>query len=185
MKVGYAVPVVVLITASGMTYRWLRETRPPWAVRIWKEISLPYRLVKLQTSEPDRSIRMPVAGVPTSRVANTWQASRSGDRKHEGQDIFARRDTPVVSATDGIVIRTGENRLGGNVVVVFGPGGRRYYYAHLSRHAEALNVGDEVLRGTVIGYVGDTGNARGSPPHLHFGIYTATGAINPLPLLAD
>lgn len=143
------------------------------------------RIVQLQFSEPDTALLMPVAGVPVRRVANTWKAPRPGGRKHEGQDIFGKRGTPVVSATDGVVVRIGTNSLGGNVVSVMGNGGRIYYYAHLERYAEGLKSGQEVLAGDTIGYVGNTGNARTTPPHLHFGVYTAAGAVNPLPLLVD
>jgi murein DD-endopeptidase MepM/ murein hydrolase activator NlpD len=83
------------------------------------------------------------------------------------------------------VVRVGENRLGGNTVWVVGAGGRGYYYAHLDGYAEGLEVGDYVTPDTVLGYVGTTGNAVGTPPHLHFGVYTRAGAIDPLPLLAD
>jgi peptidoglycan LD-endopeptidase LytH len=65
---------------------------------------------------------------------------------------------------------------------VIGAGGRVYYYAHLDRYAENLKVGDAVTTETVIGYVGNSGNAKGTPPHLHFGVYTSTGAIDPLGL---
>ena len=75
--------------------------------------------------------------------------------------------------------------MGGHTVSVIGDGGRKYYYAHLDSYAPKLEVGDWVTRKTVLGYVGSTGNADGTPPHLHFGIYTTTGAIDPLPLLKD
>jgi murein DD-endopeptidase MepM/ murein hydrolase activator NlpD len=78
----------------------------------------------------------------------------------------------------------GENRLGGNTVTVLGAGGRAYYYAHLDAYAHGLAAGQYVSAGTPLGYVGTTGNAAGTPPHLHFGVYTAQGPINPLPLLA-
>jgi murein DD-endopeptidase MepM/ murein hydrolase activator NlpD len=71
--------------------------------------------------------------------------------------------------------------LGGNVVWIFGPGGQRHYYAHLERFAD-LRPGDLVMPGDIVGYVGNTGNARGTPPHLHYGIY-ASRAVNPFPLL--
>lgn len=128
---------------------------------------------------------MPVEGARARRVADTWHAPRSEERLHEGQDIFAPRGTPVYSATEGYVARAGENRLGGNVVYVVGAGGRGYYYAHLDSHAPGLAAGDHVTPETILGYVGTTGNAAGTPPHLHFGVYTPTGAINPLPLLTD
>ena len=144
-----------------------------------------YRLFQMQLREPDSELLMPVEGVPVKRVANTWGARRSGGRDHQGQDIFAKRGTPVVSATDGIVVRVGTNNLGGQIVSVMGNGGRMYYYAHLDRYAPGLAVGRSVAAGDVLGYVGTTGNARGTPPHLHFGVYTATGAINPLPMLVN
>jgi murein DD-endopeptidase MepM/ murein hydrolase activator NlpD len=128
---------------------------------------------------------MPLKDVKKSQIANTWGAARDGGRAHEGQDIFAPRSTPILSATTGYVVKIGEDNLGGHTVSVIGDGGRKYYYAHLDSYARNLEVGDFVTRQTVLGYVGSTGNADGTPPHLHFGVYTATGAINPLPLLTD
>ncbi len=75
--------------------------------------------------------------------------------------------------------------LGGQTVSVIGAGGRVYYYAHFDSYAPGIAEGDYVTPQTVLGYVGTTGNAQGTPPHLHFGVYTPTGAINPLPLLTD
>jgi murein DD-endopeptidase MepM/ murein hydrolase activator NlpD len=142
------------------------------------------RVARLSAQAPDRNLSMPVQGVARKQVANTWHAAR-GDRKHEGQDIFAPRGTPVLSATEGYIVNIGENNLGGQTVSVIGAGGRTYYYAHLDSYAPNISVGDQVDRETVLGYVGTTGNASGTPPHLHFGVYTASGAMNPLPLLAD
>jgi murein DD-endopeptidase MepM/ murein hydrolase activator NlpD len=140
------------------------------------------RVVRLTTSPPDASHRVPVDGVPASRIANTWHAARDRTRLHEGQDIFAPRGTPVRSASSGVVVRVGPNRLGGNAVSVLGAGGRTYYYAHLSRYADRLQPGAFVSAGDILGYVGNTGNARGTPPHLHFGVYTPAGPVDPLPL---
>ena len=120
---------------------------------------------------------------PRSRVLrDSWHAVRPGGRLHEGIDIFAPHGTPVRSTTEGVVARIGRNRLGGMVISIIGPGGQRHYYAHLSRFAD-LRRGQRIAAGTVIGYVGNTGNARGTPPHLHYGIYVGRGAINPFPLL--
>lgn len=143
------------------------------------------RVAKLHTQEPDTRIAMPLENISKRQIADTWQAPRGVDRKHEGQDIFAARGTPILSATNGLVYRIGENNLGGQTVSVIGAGGRVYYYAHLDSYARGLQVGDRVTTRTVLGYVGTTGNAQGTPPHLHFGVYTTTGAINPLPLLTD
>jgi murein DD-endopeptidase MepM/ murein hydrolase activator NlpD len=143
------------------------------------------RVARLSMQEPDRKLAMPLEDVSKRQIADTWHAPRGTGRLHEGQDIFAPKGTPVLSATNGFVYNIGENNLGGQTVSVIGSGGRVYYYAHLDKYAPGLEVGDRVTTRTVLGYVGTTGNAQGTPPHLHFGIYTSSGAINPLPLLTD
>lgn len=153
--------------------------------QFWKQAVLPFRIARLYAQPPDNVLSMPVQGVRVRRVTDTWKAPRPGGRLHEGQDIFARRGTPIFSATEGIVIRIANQTLGGNSIFVAGPGRRTYYYAHLDRYAAEIEVGDRVDTSTILGYVGNTGNARTTPPHLHFGIYLPSGAINPLPLLAD
>ena len=89
-----------------------------------------------------------------------------------------------MAASDGIVSSVGTNRLGGNVVWVWDTArNQSHYYAHLSR--QAVRMGERVKAGDVIGYVGNTGNARGTPPHLHFGIYARReGPIDPLPFVS-
>lgn len=143
------------------------------------------RVARLYTQEPESKIAMPLQVVTKRQIADTWGAPRGTGRRHEGQDIFAPKGTPILSATHGYVYKIGENNLGGQTVSVIGKGGRVYYYAHLDSYAPNLEVGDRVSTRTVLGYVGTTGNAQGTPPHLHFGVYTVTGAINPLPLLTD
>ncbi|HEX8246985.1 MAG TPA: M23 family metallopeptidase [Pyrinomonadaceae bacterium] len=102
------------------------------------------KMALLSMNEPDRRLAMPVKGVSRKQIADTWRSARSGGREHSGQDIFARRGTPVYSATEGYVLQVGENRLGGKVVFVYGNGGRRYYYAHLDDFAPNLKAGDYV-----------------------------------------
>jgi murein DD-endopeptidase MepM/ murein hydrolase activator NlpD len=148
-------------------------------------ITLPFKVALLSAKEADRELAVPVGGVSVKRISNSWHAPRSGGRRHEGQDIFAARGTAVRSATEGYVVRVGENSLGGNTVFVAGAGGRTYYYAHLDSYAPGLAVGDYVTPETTLGYVGTTGNAAGTSPHLHFGVYTAGGTIDPLPFLTD
>jgi len=143
------------------------------------------RVARLYTRSPDTKLAMPLENISKKEVADTWQAPRGDGRRHEGQDIFAARGTPILSATNGYIIKIGENNLGGQTVSVVGAGGRVYYYAHLDSYAKNIHVRDRVTTRTVLGYVGTTGNAQGTPPHLHFGVYTLTGAINPLPLLSD
>lgn len=145
--------------------------------------SASFRYAELLTKTPEAKIQNPVRKIKARQITDTYGAPRGADRTHQGQDIFAPRNTPVYAATNGYVWRVGENKLGGNTVWTIGAGGRVYYYAHLESYAENLKVGDAVTTDTIIGYVGTSGNAQGTPPHLHFGVYTQSGAINPLPLL--
>ncbi len=151
---------------------------------LWQQLSYPFEYARLVAQEPDSTLLVPVADIRVSQIADTWGAPRLGGRTHQGQDIFAPRGTPVLSATDGFVTRVADSGLGGKHVFVTGAGGYRYYYAHLDDFAN-ITTGQKVTRGMVLGVVGDTGNAKGTPPHLHFGMYTASGAQNPLPLLLD
>jgi peptidoglycan LD-endopeptidase LytH len=154
------------------------------AGRLADKFVLYVHIARLYTKEPDATIAMPLAEISKKQIANTWHASR-GDRLHEGQDIFAPRGTPVLSATEGYIVNIGENRLGGQTVSVIGAGGRTYYYAHLDSYAPLIAEGDYVTKQTLLGYVGTTGNAKGTPPHLHFGVYAPGGAMNPLAVLSD
>ena len=155
------------------------------AEEITNRLVLYVHMAQLYTKEPDRKLAMPVKDVSKDQVANTWHAPRGTDRLHEGQDIFAPRGTPVLSATEGYIVKIGENTLGGLTVSVVGAGGRVYYYAHLDSYAPRMEEGDYVTTKSVLGYVGTTGNAANTPPHLHFGVYATGGAVNPLPLLGD
>jgi peptidoglycan LD-endopeptidase LytH len=132
------------------------------------------------------SMTFPVAGLTPRAVQSRFGASRDeGRRSHEGVDIFAKQGTPVLAATDGWIGGSETNGLGGTVVWVWSPLRRlRTYYAHLDRRAVA--AGDRVDAGDVVGYVGNTGNARGGPHHLHFGVYAAgEGSVDPLPFICD
>lgn len=150
----------------------------------FEKAALPYRLAKLSAQERDTELLIPLRDLPLRSIANSWGADRPGGRSHEGIDMFATRGTPVFSATRGYVVRAGTNPLGGNIVFVLGPGGVRYYYAHLETIAQGIEIGKEVTTDTVLGYVGTTGNATTTPPHLHFGMYKH-GAENPYPLLVE
>lgn len=148
-----------------------------------QRVVMPYRLARLSLRAPPATLRMPVAGVRD--VADTWGAPRSGGRIHQGQDIFAAQNTLIYAAAPGIVTRITDNTLGGNSVFVAVSGGHRHYYTHLEAFAAGLYVGQAVTTETLLGYVGNSGNARNTPPHLHFGVYTPSGATDPLPLLRD
>lgn len=136
----------------------------------------------LSTQEPAAVLPNPLASRRPPRIVDSWGNARSGGRRHQGVDIFAPMDTPVVSTTSGIVTRVGTNNLGGQVVWILGPGLERHYYAHLNRYGP-FRAGDRVEAGEVIGYAGNTGNARGGPVHLHYGIYRSGAAQNPYPRL--
>lgn len=141
------------------------------------------RYAGLVAAEPPASLPVPVRGVGPAAVSDTWGDSRAGGRTHQGTDIFATRRTPVLSTTEGIVLRRGRNPLGGRTVTILGPGGWRHYYAHLQQYG-GQSEGDWVAAGEAIGFVGTSGNAPPGAPHLHYGIYTGSGPINPYPLLA-
>lgn len=116
---------------------------------------------------------------------NDWGAPRSGNRYHQGTDVFAPHGTPLVAVVDGVVTLS-RNRLGGVVVYLTAENTTRYYYAHLSGYFPGLRSGDEVLTGDLIGFVGDSGNARGTSPHLHLQIHPFDGnPVNPFPTLVE
>lgn len=134
----------------------------------------------------DATLRFPVEGIMPSTVAGTFGGARdAGRRRHEGIDIFAPRGTPVLAAADGWVTGQSTNALGGNVVWLWSlRHGVSLYYAHLDRHA--VTPGEHVTAGEIVGYVGNTGNARSTAPHLHFGVYGRPGgAVDPLPFVCD
>jgi murein DD-endopeptidase MepM/ murein hydrolase activator NlpD len=106
------------------------------------------------------------------------------EHAHQGTDIMAPKGTPLFAAERGIITKMGSDVLGGTKIWVKGESGTYYYYAHLSAFADGMHDGLVVDAGTVIGFVGDTGNAKGGAPHLHFEIHPDGGpAVNPYPLL--
>lgn len=167
--VGAAV-LLALLAAAG----W-------WA---WQQpfMGYPRTLFELSRLPAPEALQVPVDGVAAEDIADTWGAARGADRTHEGVDIFAARGTPVRSTTRGVVLRVDERGLGGRQVWVLGPARQRHYYAHLEDWAPGLQARDVVWPGTLLGTVGDSGNARGTAPHLHYGIYDGD-ALDPLPLL--
>jgi murein DD-endopeptidase MepM/ murein hydrolase activator NlpD len=135
------------------------------------------------TLELGASLPFPVAGHDVSAVQSFFGDDRdAGARSHQGIDIFAERLTPVLAVAGGRAVPS-RNNLGGNVVWL-NTAGISYYYAHLQRFA--VSEPRRVAPGDVLGYVGNTGNAAGTSPHLHFALYRwGRGAIDPLPRLIE
>jgi murein DD-endopeptidase MepM/ murein hydrolase activator NlpD len=129
------------------------------------------------STSPDSSIVCPMAA-PIS-FWNDWGAPRSGGRTHKGNDVFSAYDHPVVAVVDGVTrIRNGG--LGGLTVWLNGDNGVSYYYAHLSGWAAGITTGTRVVQGQLIGFNGTSGNAKGTPAHVHFEIHPGGGAaVNP------
>lgn len=140
-----------------------------------------YNKYELQITT-EQLLQFPVQGKDEKAIQSFWGAARDGGkRKHEGNDIFAPKGTPLLALTDGEITRVNNGGLGGKTVWLYDADrDLRYYYAHLDEHK--VRKGQFVRRGDVVGTVGNTGNARTTPPHLHFGIY-ARGAIDPYSFL--
>lgn len=121
----------------------------------------------------------PVFGDAAS-FSDTYGAPRAGTGWHQGADIFAPIGTPVLAVADGQLYNVGVNTLGGNRLWLRDGTGTTYYYAHLSAYAPGVVDGVTVHAGQVIAFVGNTGQAITTPPHLHFEIHPGDGAsINP------
>lgn len=133
------------------------------------------------TIRTNASLVFPVAGHSTASVQSRFGVERDGGRRsHHGIDIFARRGTPVVAVRSGRVTRVQNTGLGGKQVWMRDDMGHNFYYAHLD--SQLVRQGIQVQPGDTLGLVGNTGNARTTPPHLHFGIYQS-GPQDPWPFV--
>ena len=180
---------------SSNTYRLLQASAPnssqlnytiqkhgDYKVTVQPEINTdaPFQL-KIYTQP---TYGFPVSGANNKNVQSFWAAPRDGGkRSHEGIDIFSARGTPLLAVTDGRISSTGNRGLGGKQVWLRdGLFGKTIYYAHLD--SIAVREGQKVALGDTIGYVGNTGNAETTEPHLHFGIYKgSTGPLDPYPYI--
>jgi murein DD-endopeptidase MepM/ murein hydrolase activator NlpD len=125
-----------------------------------------------------------------TEFGDTFGAPRSDVTYHHGDDIFGSLGQPLVACTDGIVFSVGWNKIGGNRLWIVDKAGNQFYYAHLSAFSTAAVDGAHVKAGEVIGFMGDTGDAEGTPYHLHFEIHPVSllylgydGAVDPTPYL--
>lgn len=131
------------------------------------------------------SVLMPILfGVGAKDISPNFGDPRSGNRTHEGEDIMAVKGTPIVSPTPAVVLHTGVGDTEGNYVYTANPGGETFVYMHLDHIGEGVVSGLVLKQGSLIGYVGNTGNASGGPAHLHFEIYNSSGTpVDPFPRL--
>ena len=138
------------------------------------------------------SLLIPVQGIGAAQLADTFSDARSGGRVHDAIDIMAPAGTPVLAADNGTIVKLFESKLGGTTLYQFDEKGDvAYYYAHLQSYAPNVAENLKVKKGDVIGYVGSTGNASQTAPHLHFAVMVLGPekdwwkgvAINPFPLL--
>jgi murein DD-endopeptidase MepM/ murein hydrolase activator NlpD len=141
----------------------------------------------------EKDLLIPVAGVDPSHIEDSFTAGRDGgERQHNAVDILAPRNTPILAADDGTVLRMSSNKLGG--ITIYAADRDRqfvYYYAHLDHYQRGLTAGRSIQKGDTLGFVGTTGNAPKNVPHLHFQImlWPSDGKwwngepVNPYPVL--
>lgn len=127
----------------------------------------------------DQNPVIPVKGASRNdwKADSFWHGGWGSSGVHKGIDIFAGKGTPALAAVSGLVLFKGQLTLGGNVLVIIDPQWRLHYYAHLD--SASVAVGDWVPQGSVVGQIGNTGNAKGRPTHLHYSIMS----LIPLPKL--
>ncbi len=145
-------------------------------------ISLPYRLI------------VPVAGIRSDQLRDTFTDARSEGRSHDAIDIIAPRGAAVMAVANGTIARLFTSDKGGITLYQFSPDQKFiFYYAHLERYADGIKDGKQLKQGEVIAYVGDTGNAVPGNYHLHFAIWRVPDPkkywdgenLNPFPLLRN
>jgi murein DD-endopeptidase MepM/ murein hydrolase activator NlpD len=137
-------------------------------------------------------VAIPVFGITAADLRDTYEQARGGGRTHHAIDILAPRGTPVIAAVPGTIRKLFISNGGGLTIYQFDEAEERvYYYAHLDRYANGIAEGQFVEQGSVIGYVGTTGNAPPGTPHLHFSIevlpptkeWSKGQPVNPYPVL--
>ena len=120
----------------------------------------------------------------TYHFIDSWGFPRSGGRSHKGADVMAPRGVNVYAFTSGQIGSLTKGGLGGISLRILGDDGNRYYYAHLDGFADGIRPGMRVEAGQLVGFNGNSGNARGGPTHVHFQLHAGGGApINPYPWL--
>jgi murein DD-endopeptidase MepM/ murein hydrolase activator NlpD len=177
-KVALGVAVLLVSMGAGSLLSFAAKSKAHSAAPVAAVVSFSPQLI------------VPVTGVAPRQLVDTFGASRSGGRAHQGIDIMAARGTPVRASAPGTIAKLFTSKLGGTTLYQYDESGRYvFYYAHLEGYAANIAVGQRVEQGQVIAYVGSTGNA--TTPHLHFEIQKADGSgrwwkarsMNPYPAL--
>jgi murein DD-endopeptidase MepM/ murein hydrolase activator NlpD len=147
-----------------------------------------------QPAESSQTLMIPVVGIKREQLQDTYNDARSGGRVHNAIDIIAPAGTPVVAVADGEIAKFFDSVRGGITIYQYSPDKHFiYYYGHLQKRADNIKEGDFIKQGTVVGFVGDTGNSGTGNYHLHFSIAVLTDPkrifdgteINPFPLLKN
>ncbi len=191
------IAIVVTVVAGVAAQRW-RAADAPAVPATSETLSGPSSatshaaFVSSNESGLSRSLTIPVVGIESTSLHDSFNEPRSGGRTHEAIDIMAPRGTPVVSAADGRLLRLHRSKAGG--LMVYAADATDQYilmYAHLDHYASGLVEGAPLQKGQLLGFVGTTGNAPANAPHLHFAIargqpsvrWWSGVAVNPYPLL--
>ena len=167
--------VAGLVCSSLAIVAWLvirpRSVTPPAARTAAADAATVEATIVSAEELRGRHLEFPVEGFDSKKMTDTFDDARSG-HVHEASDILAPRNTAVRAVEAGTIARLLTNPSGGITIYQLDPSERFvYYYAHLERYADGLKEGQKVDRGQVIGYVGTTGNAPKTTPHLHFAIF--------------
>ncbi|MDP2930561.1 MAG: peptidoglycan DD-metalloendopeptidase family protein [bacterium] len=163
---------------ASVRQEWVREYR--------QQTSDLQQKINALSGTASASVLMPVLfGVGIKYISPNFGDPRDGGaRLHEGEDIMAVKGTPIVSPTSAVVLRAGTGGSEGIYVYTANPGGETFVYMHLDRIGEGVVSGLVLGQGSLIGYVGNTGNASGGPAHLHFEIHDSSGTpVDPFPRL--
>lgn len=132
------------------------------------------RIGKIPDDLAAKHLTIPVQGAKADELKPMFYDSR-GRRGHEAIDIMAPKGRPVIAAEDGTITKLFKSVPGGITIYEFDPTEKyAYYYAHLDHYADGLKEGAKIKRGQIVGYVGSTGNAATTQPHLHFAIFKLT-----------
>ena len=180
---GFKLKRVAYADSAGRTLEYESKSDNTHLIRLQPELLRSGQYTVSIQSQP--SLGFPVYGKGNSAVQSRFGVPRDGGRRiHEGVVIFAPKRTPVLAVSKGYVTDVNENRLGDKVVWLRDEERRiTLYYAHLD--SQMVRTGQRIQPGDTVGLVGNTGNARYTPSHLHFGIYTNQGVIDPYPFIGQ